>query len=57
MQNNITSCKQCYSVAADARPAISEVTSRLASENDSSSNTEDPFASANEDDGGERDHF
>ena len=32
----------------DARPAISEATSRLASENDSSSDTEDPFTSANE---------
>ena len=34
----------------DARPAISEATSRLASENDSSSNchTEDPFASTHD---------
>ena len=31
--------------------AISEATSQLASENDSSSDTEDPFASADEDEG------
>ena len=39
------------SVAADARPAISEATRQLASENDSSSDIEDPFASADEDEG------
>ena len=37
------------SVAADARPAISEETSQLASENDSRSDIEDRFASADED--------
>ena len=37
----------------DVCPAISEATSRLASENDSSSDTEDPFASAGEDEGEE----
>ena len=32
----------------DACPAISEATSQLASENDSSSDTKDPFASTDE---------
>ena len=32
----------------DARPAISEATTQLTSENDSSSDTEDLFASADE---------
>ena len=45
-------CLKDGSVAADAHPAISEATSQLASENDSSSDTEaDPFASADEDEG------
>ena len=44
-------CLKDGSVAADARPAISEATSQLASENDSSSDIEDPFASADEDEG------
>ena len=39
-------CLKDGSVAADVRPAISETTSRLASEND---NTEDPIAFADED--------
>ena len=33
------------------RPAISKATSQLASENDSSSDIEDPFAPADEDEG------
>ena len=36
---------------APKRPAISEATSQLASGNDSSSDIEDPFASAYEDEG------
>ena len=44
-------CLKDGSVAADARPAISEATSQLASENDSSSDIEDLFASADEDEG------
>ena len=35
----------------DASPAISEATSRLASENDGSRDTEDLFASVDEDEG------
>ena len=35
----------------NALPTISEAASRLASENDSSSDTKDPFASVDEDEG------
>ena len=35
----------------DACPAISELTSQLASENDSSSDTKHPFASVDQDEG------
>ena len=41
-------CLKDGSVAADARPAISEATSQLAND---SSDIEDPFASADEDEG------
>ena len=44
-------CLKDGSVAADARPAISEATSRLASENNSSMDSEDPFVSTDEDKG------
>ena len=44
-------CLKDSSVAADAQTAISEATSQIASENDSSSDIEDPFASADEDEG------
>ena len=44
-------CLKDGSVAADARPAISEATSELASKNEISSDIEDPFASADEDEG------
>ena len=37
--------------AGPARSAISEATSQLTSENDSSSDIDDPFASADEDEG------
>ena len=46
MQNNITSCW-----LTNVCPPISEATSQIASENDSSSDTEDPFASTDEDEG------
>ena len=39
----------CKMHNADVRPAISEATSQLASENDCSSDIEDPFASADGD--------
>ena len=44
-------CLKDGNVAADARSAISEATSQLTSENDSSSDIDDPFASADEDEG------
>ena len=51
----LTHAKQHYIMQAswlnDAYPVISEATSRLASENDSSSYTKDPFASVDEDKG------
>ena len=46
----MTSCL-CPKEAADARPAFSEATSQLASQDDSSSDIDDPFASADEDEG------
>ena len=43
--------RACVMCQCSARSAISEATSQLTSENDSSSDIDDPFASADEDEG------